>query len=184
MHNRSIQRMKKLARKSPIADRLIEIIKSVTETNPYEANRSERVVSSRQIFYKIINDVEAWSFADASSTFGLDHATAIHGKRVLENLMTQDGNLKKMYERCLALHNESLSWESGLCKEELNKELAERDASILRLNAYIATLEGKVSSLKRKDEAFEGVFALIRNRMPRSKEEIAIKKIKLVLNGI
>jgi|TARA_R110000744_G_C19318994_1_gene557404 hypothetical protein len=176
--------MKKSARKSPIADRLIKIIKSVTEADPYENNRDAGVVTSRQIFYKIMKDVESWSFIDTASMFGKDHATSRHGKMVLEGLMRYDIRLKYMYERCLSLHNEALSWESGLSKPELNKELVERDASILRLNAYIATLESKVKAFENKDDAFKGVFSLIRNRMPIGKEEIAIKKINSILNGI
>jgi hypothetical protein len=173
-------------RDSIIANRLLEIVGSVTGEEMYKKTRRREVITARSIFYKIMRDSEKWSFADAASVFELDHATSRHAINRLNSLlkMKSERDVKDLYDRCLALHNRVVDTKSELTEIELIEKISLQDAKILELNSYIADLEAKNEALKTKDTPFESVFNVIRTRMPLGKSEQAARKITAVLNGI
>jgi hypothetical protein len=179
--------MKKPKKKdSIIANRLLDIVKSVTGEKIEEKTRRRGVITARSIFYKIMRDSEKWSFADAGSVFELDHATARYAINKLNDLLKlkSERDIKDLYDRCLALHSRDVDTETELSKIELLEKMSSQDVKILELNSYIADLEAKNEALKTKDTPFESVFNVIRTRMPLGKSEAATRKIHAVLNGI
>jgi len=173
-------------RDSIIANRLLEIVKSVTGEEIEEKTRRGEVITGRSIFYKIMRDSEKWSFADAGSIFELDHATARHAINKLNDLLKlkSERDIKHLYDRCLALHNRVVDTKSELSEIELIEKISSQDAKILELNSYIAALESEKETTKTKNKPFESVFNVIRTRMPLGKSEAATRKVYAALNSL
>ena len=64
------------------------------------------------------------------------------------------------------------------------KKISDLEMEILDLNAYIARLKSQSSSLKEKKSGNEELLEMMRIMVPPRKKEVAIKKIRAVLNGI
>jgi DNA-binding protein H-NS len=169
---------------SASGQRLIAIIESLTGTDPTVNSRNREFITARIIAYKILRDNEEWTFAQAGSLFGKDHATARHGYISFDYLRHQDTMLDYYYKKTLEIYQDKEQVIEQLEKSQLHEKLLEKEGEINGLKSYIEELKKQIVEMKEDRDNYGELFDIIKMRVPAGKKETAAKRINATLNSI
>lgn len=124
-------------------EHLAAVVKDVTGHNIHTKTRDRRVVETRAIYYYLCRKYTNYTMSEISRTVGKNHATVVHGLRVMENWMNLYPDFKKQVEACdlrvkyiyRVLEDESQTVEEALTNlftlEEENKKLIQANVELL-----------------------------------------------------
>ena len=174
----------KLTTIPPSAKKVIDIVSTVTGVDVSKKSRKKSVVTGRAIVYKILRDKEAMPLTKIGALFEKDHATVCHGLRGINTYMKFEKDLSNTYKKCLDMYVNNEDVGEFIENEKLAKKIFDLEMENLDLNAYISDLKGQLSKLKEKNKGQEEFLEMIRIMVPPKKKEVALKKIRAVLNGI
>jgi hypothetical protein len=168
----------------PSAQRLIDIVSSISGEDITKKSRRPAVVAARSIYYKILRDHEEWSLVRTGAPLNKDHATVKHGIATLDHFLSIEKNLNEMYRRCLNLYVNNEDAMDPISRTEVDERISKLDNRILDLNSYIADLKAENSTLKKELSMYSDFTSMLKLMVPPSKMGAAIKKTRAVLNGL
>jgi len=163
---------------------VIDIVSTVTGVDVSRKTQKAPVVTGRAIVYKILKDREGLSLAKIGALFGKDHTTVRHALIGINWHMKIEKDLSNTYKKCLDMYVNNEDVGEFVENEKLAKKIFDLEMENLDLNAYISDLKGQLSKLKEKNKGQEEFLEMIRIMVPPKKKEVALKKIRAVLNGI
>jgi hypothetical protein len=168
----------------PSAQRLIDIVSSISGEDITKKSRRPAVVAARSIYYKILRDHEEWSLVRTGAPLNKDHATVKHGIATLDHFLSIEKNLNELYRRCLNMYVNNEDIIDPISRAEVDERISKLDNRILDLNSYIADLKAENSTLKKERSMYSEFTSMLKLMVPPSKMGAAIKKTRAVLNGL
>jgi hypothetical protein len=179
------------------ADALIAIIRSVTGYDPTLENRDDETIYARQLFYKVFREVKGWSYYRMGAIFGKDHATVRNAVIKLDDLMSYDNSVVSMYNRVMNMFIRSvdIANQESADKAKVNayiyEKLIEMSELINKQNDYIADLKEEMCLMReemtlidKRNLEYRPLIEMVMDRLPKTKIDSALPKIKKILNGI
>ena len=108
-------------------------IEELYDLNLSENTRKREYVEARGFFVKIARDKLSVTYKQIANVINKDHATAIHSKKVIEDLLTYDVELKRIYQEIL----NSLNLEDENFNHLTSDELKKLAKSLIRENKLL-----------------------------------------------
>lgn len=139
-------------------EKIRKIVERHFKVNLASKDRKFIHVFARGCYYKICRDVEKKSYQKIADTMGKNHATVLHGIKMVKNLTETDKELKHSYQTLLNKFNYYNKIEQEMSLTELltayNKlliECDEKDKTIEKLNLKIKELEKAIDTIYEYD---------------------------------
>jgi hypothetical protein len=163
--------------------KLIDIINLVYQIDFTKKNRHTVYIQARMTYTKILRD-RGYTLKYIGNTIKKDHSTIIHYLKIIKFDLNNNEEFMKKFNEV----NDMMLKESDpihkLDIRELKNQIFSMRSEINELYLENKTILNKYNNIKEENYRFIPIINLIKERTPMGKEDIVLKKINALLNGI
>jgi len=160
-------------------EKIIKITNAHFETDVMQNTKKRWIVDGRAVCYKILHD-DGFSLIMIGRMFGKSHATIINALKNFEHTIMSDTDLKMRYVKCRRDYRKDpdpvfLMDENELRSCLINTRKEYEDLLFNFKKLYLSN---------QKMEAYEPLFKIIRERVPKKRIGEFKTKLNTIANGI
>ena len=163
---------------------LKKIVEEVCSVDLNNKTRKRDHINARAICYKILRDVELFSYHAIGKSFNKSHSTILLCLRDFKYMLLSDGQMKRNYEGILSLWKGITEEYKEVSSLEIKNQLQNLQEQNKMLNLSLIDVQKRCEELSKHATKYKSVVELIEKRVPEQRLQEVENKINHLINGL